>query len=65
MLNKFDLLLTLGVGAAGIILYYIAFFIAWAREGRSTLLWMHIVIQALFGGFLGGAAMLIRLFLKG
>ncbi len=65
MPSKFDILLTLGVGAAGIILYYAVFFTIWAREGRPILLWIHIVIQALFGGFLGGAAALVRLILKG
>lgn len=65
MAGKFDTLLTLGIGATGIILYYIVFFTMWAREGRPMLLWIHIVIQALFGGFLGGAATLVRLILKG
>lgn len=65
MVGKFDTLLTLGIGATGIILYYIVFFTMWAREGRPMLLWIHIVIQALFGGFLGGAATLVRLILKG
>lgn len=65
MVGKFDTLLTLGIGATGIILYYIVFFTMWAREGRPMLLWIHILIQALFGGFLGGAATLVRLILKG
>lgn len=65
MVREFDTLLTLGIGATGIILYYIVFFTMWVREGRPMLLWIHIVIQALFGGFLGGAATLVRLILKG
>ena len=65
VVSKLDILLTLGVGAAGIILYYAAFFAMCVRKGRPMLLWIHIVIQALFGGFLGGAATLVRLILKG
>ena len=52
MNNEYDILLTLGVGAVGILLYYVFYFVDYIRNGHSELFWLHVVIQASFGAYI-------------
>ena len=66
MSSKAECVMVLGIGIAAATMYYAVYIATWLREGElPEFFWAHVLNQALFGGFLGGAISLLRQLLKG